>query len=1008
MYGIRTPMRRSRAHAFAVDEVRRIARDLDPAGAKSLESELFPIYASLQRSPREALAAAVLLGVGYPALTAAVRRYPGDVARILGPELAGPRSRTSYVTLLRSDIVDLADEAHVRSVLRSFARRERMRIALREVLPRSLRGADVDVTSRELAMLADATVEVALDEAVGWARRRFGRAMTHQGRASSFVVLGMGKLGGEELNAGSDIDPIYFYDTDEGYVAPPGQGAGDDLSSMTLHEYWQRVARRLTATLDDVTDEGQVWRVDLRLRPEGSSGPLVSSLAAAERYYESFGRLWERAAMLRARPVAGDRSLGERLLESLSPFVWRKRIDPRIATELIHLVRRGRTELSSDPERDLKLGAGGIREAEFFVQTLQLIWGGKDPSLRERSTLAALGRLESKGLCTQREASDVADGYLALRRVEHAVQVGTGVQTHAMPSGADLERIARMLGFVSGEALSKSLDEHRSRIERRLSSLLPEGQDPASRWGEVLGPLERGDAQGLAVALRRSLNAVHPSPVGGPDSGREDHILSLSASLSALGKHPDAVLGIRTREAFPGLAETLLDALFEAADPPQAARYLRVFFDRIRQPAVYVRLVFADPAALRRLIGILGASAFIGDALCNNPELGDMILFSRGALDEQGARREVLACRDAKAHPNEDPEEAFVGALRLAKTRLTLETAVADVSSALSVRTVNRVLSAVADTSLEIATERALRDPSAAGLSVIAMGKLGGREISYGSDLDVLFVFDPEAAPDPSDAAAYFTRAARRIIRYISTFHGAGPGYELDTRLRPSGNQGLLVTSLDAFARYHGQGEGRRAAVWEQMALVRARAAAGDPALGARAIDVARAAAFGEPPDIGAAAQEMSRIRTRVEREASQERDGVYDLKLGRGALLDIEFIVQFCQICNGPSLPESAKVAETPAAIDALASAGVLELTRARVLLEAYDFLRRLELRVRVVRADASHVLDAKSPTIVALARRMGMRDHPTRTAVDALIGRYREVTDAVRAEFDEVFAST
>lgn len=996
-------MRFRRGGGLDPDGLGSLARTVDPTRAASFEAELAPFYSELPPEVgRVALAAGALLAVCYPALVATVRREPATVARIVTDrDLGTPRSRRAYLDLARGAVGDVEDEARVRAQLRVFARRERLRIALREILPRAMHGADVDVTSRELAMLADATIEVALEEARAWARRRYGDPVGPDGAESRFVVLGMGKLGGEELNAGSDVDLIYFYDSDEGAVWPRGSRTSPTVdaapASMTLHEYWQRVARRLTATIEDVTEEGYVWRVDLRLRPEGGSGPLVNSLAAAERYYESFGRLWERAAMLRARPVAGSLALGDDLLGRLSPFVWRKRIDPSVATELVHLVRRARAELSNDPDRDLKLGAGGIREAEFFVQALQLVWGGKDASLRARPTLVALARLESKGLCTVGEAADISDGYLVLRRAEHAVQIGSGVQTHELPLGEDRVRIARILGFVTAEGLTSFLDEHRGRIARRFASLLPEGEDVVSKWSEVLGALELGETNALAERLRK----ITPA-------SSDDLILAMAGNLLDLGKHPDSVLGVRTRETYPGLADTLLDALFEAADPFQAARYLRVFFERVRQVAVYVRLLFSDPAALRRMMNVVGASAFIGDALCNNPELGDMILFSRGAPSEDAARHEVLACLHAPVPPEEDPEEAFVGALRLAKTRLTLEVALGDVSGEWGVREVNRALTAIADASLEAATRRALGTDAPKGLSVVAMGKLGGREISYGSDLDVIFVFDPAAAPDPSDAAAFFTRAARKIIRYISTFHGAGPGYELDTRLRPSGNQGLLVTSLDAFARYHeGAATSRRAAVWEKMALVRARPAAGDAELGARVLDVARAAAFGDPPDPAAAAAEMARIRARVEREAGQEKNGVYDLKLGRGALLDIEFIVQFLQIGNGPRLPASATTAETPRAIEELAAAGVLDADRARVLADAYTFLRRLELRVRVQRGDASHVLDTRSPVMGPLARRMGMRDHPARSASEALTVRYQELTTAVRAVFDDVFAT-
>ena len=973
-----------RAGAFA-----ELAERIDAALAKRLLGELGPAYAGTSDLARDA---AVLLAVCYPALAAFVRSEPAAVTRLID-DLSVPRSRERYLGLLATELGEDADEQRTRRLLRRFAARERARIALREVLPRSAGGADVDETSRELAMLADATLEAALAEAMRWAERRFGRALSSTGAEAGFVVIGMGKLGGEELNAGSDIDLIYFYDSDAGEVIDP-EG---DASGMTLNEYWQRVARRLTATIEDSTEDGPVWRVDLRLRPEGGAGPLVSSLASAERYYESFGRLWERAAMLRARPVAGDLALGERLLASISSFVWRRRIDPSLATELIQLVRRARSELSQNPERDLKLGPGGIREAEFFVQALQLIWGGRDPSLRTRSTLVALARLESKGLCTQREASDINDAYLALRRAEHVVQTATGVQTHDLPEGEGLHRLAKTLGFSSADAFSAALASHRRRVERRFLSLNPAGEAPDATWTSLLAALERRDARAVIDALRA---ASTPDRLEGPDI--EDYFAAFASSLLELAAHPDSLLGGRTRETFPGLAETFLDALFEAGDPAQAARYLRVFFGRVRQVAVYVRLVFADSAALRRLIAVLGASAFVGDALCNNPELGDMILFSRDAPSEASARAEVLSGLEKPPPPEEDPEEAFVESLRLSKTRLVLSVALADLSGAFGVREVNRVLTSVADASLEAAVRRALRTSKPEGLAVIAMGKLGGAEISYGSDLDVIFVFDPERAPDPIDAVGYFTKVARKVIRYISTFHGAGPGYELDTRLRPSGNQGLLVTSLEAFARYHGasvDSAPSRAAVWERMALVRARAAAGDLELGARAIAFARKAAFGPPPHFASAVSEVQHIRSRVAREASHEREGILDLKLGRGGILDIEFLCQVLLIMHGELSEGHPDVGETPRAIAVLTAGGVLSAEDGRTLQEAYAFLRLLELRVRVMRGDAAHVIEEGSVRLPSIARRMGMRDHPTMPAKTRLLERYRAVTSAVRA---------
>lgn len=964
-----------RARALVGDDA--LERELDDAGGRAVF---------------------VLLATGFPPL---LSRTTADLEICRGIAAEGwsaPRDRDTLRAALDARARGLVGDAFFLA-LRRFARFERARVALRELLPRAFGGADVDVSSAELSALADVVVDAALAEATTWAESRYGEPRTRAGTRSTFTVLGMGKLGGDELNAGSDIDLVYFYDADDGEAV---SAAGE---STSLHEFWSRVARRLTRAIEEPTDEGFVFRVDLRLRPEGARGPIVNSEHAAERYYESFGRFWERAALLRARPIAGDLALGHRLLATLEPFVWRRRIDPTIARDMHALVLQSRAELSRDGARDLKLAVGGIREAEFFVQTLQLVWGGKHPALRARNTMQAVALLEARGYITPREAADVADAYLALRRAEHMVQSMSGVQTHSLPEGPELETLAVSMGFGSISAFQSDLAGHMRRVAARFQSLLADLDPLAPSPTRALGAaIEREDVQAITLALVEL--AQEPEP--------------LAQRLLDLAKVPDGILGSRTREAHADLVEGVLEAILEAADPAQAAFYLHIFFKRVKQPAVYVRLMSADPTALRRIVAVLGASAFVGDALVNNPELGDMILFSREAVTPEAARREVLAAREHRASVEEDPDETLIGALRLAKTRVTIETALGVLAGGLGVRQVSEVLSAVADASLEIALRRALSssgggddDVEPVGFVVIAMGKLGGEEISFGSDLDLFFLYDPSSVPDTVDAPAYFTKRARRVITLISAFHGAGPGYELDVRLRPSGNQGLLVTSMEAFARYHGVNESdldgpkssTRAAVWERMALTRARPAAGDLALGERAVRLIRAAAqaTGCEPDSG---EEIVRIRQRVERESSRERRGVHDLKLGRGGLLDIEFVVQLSMIRAAGDLGAAGApwVRDTSLAIVALEALDLLTEAQAETLGSAYRFLRRLELMVRVARADASHILELDSPSLRPLARRMGVRDRPLKGAPDVLVAQYRATADAVRAVFEEV----
>jgi glutamate-ammonia-ligase adenylyltransferase len=925
----------------------------------------------------------VLLGTAFPPLRPVHGWQVDELERLF---TSGLRSRRTSEHFAGMESLLHREGDGLVSDLRRETWRERARIALREVLPRALGGAPVNVTASELACLADWAFEVALAEATRSASARFGDPRRADGDVSTIAVLGMGKLGGQELNAGSDVDVILIYDTDDG-------AAGE----ATLHQYWTHVARRLVHTIETPTEDGIVWRVDLRLRPEGSQGPLVYSWAAAERYYETWGRLWERAALLRARPIAGDLELGDALgREVIAPFVYRRLVDPGIATALAELVQRSRAELKVDLARDLKLGTGGIREAEFFVQALQLIWGGREPSLRVPGTLGALDRLQSKGLVTDREASSIADAWLLLRRAEHAIQFRTGLQTHALPKdAAELEAIARIVGFDGSAELARELGRARDSVSELFRSLLLEAPRPPPRYTVLLANLGERSAEVERLAEE--------------DFGNAD----VSEHLYALARNPSGLLGELTRERYPALADRVLGAVRSSSDPEQAVRYLRAFFARFLSPDAYVSALATEPRAAARLATVFGASAFVGDAIVARPDLADVVLFGQGTVSVDEARRAVEQELEAYARglspeaDEQDLREEFIGALRRAQRRVTVEVAVADLAGELPTREVTRVLSALADHVIESAVEFEMGE-SLRGLAVIAMGKLGGGDVGYGSDLDVIFVYDPDATPEGQHAPDWFSRSAQRIVRLITEPHSVGPGYELDTRLRPSGSHGLLVTSLPSFARYHGvplpgpPGDADRltvlssGAAWERQALLRARPCAGDRELGERVLRVAHAAAYerGAPP-----ASEVHHLRMRMERELARERPGRYDLKAGRGGLLDVEFAAQWLQMRHGKD--PRVRTTDTVGALHALRDAGYLAPEAFEALRDGYVFLRRLEQRIRVVHGSGASILDASAGGLPKLARRTGFTSAPTESEAEALLEAYADTTEQVRRAY-------
>jgi [glutamine synthetase] adenylyltransferase / [glutamine synthetase]-adenylyl-L-tyrosine phosphorylase len=953
-------------------DLEQLAFHLDPERAPALARDLAGV-------PGAELG--LVLGAAYPVLVPQRPALLEAIASLSRDGLSSRRLRGDILGRLLEAVAGQPSGEPWQRALQRAVWLEKVRIALREVLPAKLGGAELSETARELSELADAVVEVALAEATAHFSTRLGVPLRADGQRAELCVLGMGKLGGLELNAGSDIDIVFVYDSD------------DAQGEVSAHDFYTRVVRRAVSHIESQAPEGMIFRVDLRLRPEGSQGAVVNSFSAFERYYETWGRLWERAAMLRARPIAGSIALGATLeREVMSPFVYRREVDPNIASGLTDMVLRSRAELSDHPARDLKLGPGGIREAEFFVQTLQLVWGGKEPSLRVRGTLTALERLRLRGFVSDREAHDIARAYVLLRRAEHAVQWGTGIQTHLLPTDErDRERLARVLGYPDATTFGAELSEQRQRVSEAFASLTPGSRRERPRYGNLVALL--GDeAASASDELERAARASFEN------TEVPDH-------LRALARRADGLLGALTQEQYPDLADRVLGGLLECPDPEQAARYLRSVFSRLSAPRAYVAALANDQQALARLLTVLGSSAFVGEAIVTRPELLDIVLFGQGSVsDVHAAVTHQLedSSRQLEELDAHERDEALVGAVRQVKSRVLVEVAIADLAGAIGMRQATRTLSQLADEILQAVVRHVLGD--APGLCVIAVGKLGGREIGYASDLDLLFLYEPSAAPVPDEAAAHFSRLAQRIIRMLSEPHAGGPGYVMDTRLRPSGSHGLLVASVRSFASYHGVREteagaerpmGRSAgAAWERQALIRARYCAGDAALGARVMAIATLAAYeGGPPS----AAEMHRLRLRMERELGRERPTRRELKVGSGGLLDIEFLAQWLQMQHGSD--ESVRTPDTGEALEALAGRGYLPRADYELLRDAYRFLRRLEQRIHVHRGDGMSWIDAEALGLSGLGRKMGFQNGPTLNAGQQLFERYITVTSSVRA---------
>ena len=874
--------------------------------------------------------------------------------------------------------------------LRRHKRREFLRIGARDL--GSL--APVEETVGELTTLADFALDAACRFCRADLERRHGRVrLPGASRDNRFVVLGMGKLGGRELNFSSDIDLIYLYETDE----PASRGA------VPPTEFFGQLAERLTHAMGEVTEDGLVFRTDLRLRPMGSQGPAAQPVAAALLYYESWGQCWERAALIKARPVAGDLELGEAFLDDVRPFVYRRYLDFSTVEELRDMKARIERQQLADGDgrkRNLKLGYGGIREVEFFTQALQLVNGGYDPRLRKRNTLDALAELARHGYVPATECEALSAAYRFLRDVEHKLQIFAHQQTHVIPRGADRERaLARRLGYVrepGGEAdafwadYRRHTDAVHAAFERLFYSARKEfsAEGNGEVWQDleqrerVIGELgERGfpdavKAYGDLLAVRDGSGATPPGP-------RRRKVM---------------------RELMPALVKTILDS----AEPQQALHHMAEFGRRIGARTGFLSLLAENPGTTRLLIDLFANSRFLSVLFVNRPELLDSLIrvdLTRVAKN----RAEMLDELNASIAEAADVEDGL-DRLRRYRTEEFIRLGLHDLGGELGFAETVAQLTGLAEACLEAALDLARSETDrrhgaleAGRFAVLAMGKLGEAQLEYNSDLDLIFLYDgPDGAETSRGLGAheYHVQLGQRLITCLSAPTAEGVAYQLDMRLRPSGRSGPLVSSLEAFRRYHETSS----QLWERQALIRARFVAGDARLGAEAEAIAERFAYQDnfsDEDLG----EIDRLRMRMERELAREDGSRFDVKTGRGGLIDVEFLVQMLQLRFGHGHAELRR-RDTLGAAEALRELRLLGARDHRTLAEGYAFLRRLGHRLRLERDHDTHVLEREPGKLRAVALALGYEEKGRRSAGAALLRDYEKRRERIRACYDRFFS--
>jgi glutamate-ammonia-ligase adenylyltransferase len=868
------------------------------------------------------------------------------------PQLLAPagleRLRSGSDASARSEALKLpADEAACMTVLRRFRHAEALRLVFRDV-----NGLDeLPETLSATSVLYEALLELAL----GWSERalaaRYGASRDHDGALQRLLVIGFGKLGGSELNFSSDIDLVFAY---------PQGGHSDGARTLDNSEYFVRLGRQLVRLLNEPTMDGICARVDLRLRPFGNAGRLALSFAAMEQYYQNEGRDWERYAWIKARPVAGDRAAGKQLQELLRPFVYRRYLDYTAFAGLREMKALIDAEVArKDLADNLKLGAGGIREIEFIVQLTQLIRGGREPSLRVRGLLGALTACEARGHIGAARARMLREAYVLLRRVENRVQMLRDAQTHDVPADAlSRERIARGLDYPDWDSLHAALAKQRAVVSEEFAAvLMPQGGRAAR--------VPAADQLLWQRACDESLEAATLEASGfAPGAELADALLKLPQAAAVRAMSP------RSRERLDHLMPQLLDAARATTAPVPSLLRLCRLMQAVARRSSYLALLEEQPPARRRLVRLFADSAFLAERVIAQPLLLDDVLDPR--IDQLPLKRADITAEIARVLGTLEEREAEAELERInefkASTAFRLGLAFND-GRADAVATARR-LAALAESVVgavlalaerELVAQHGRLPGEGSGFSVLGYGSLGGEELGFASDLDLVFIYDGRRAHALSDGARpiegsrWYQRLAQRVMNWLTVLTRGGRLYEVDTRLRPDGSKGLLVSSLDAFVAY----QQSRAWTWEHQALLRARPVAGDAALNAELARVRRDILAVPRERVTVLAEVGSmRARWRAERDRSDERQ--LDLKQGHGGLLDIEFALQGLVLAHAAAQPGLLGVTANAGLIEACRAAGLLDSNQSAILTVAHaDLLQRalactLDLRSRIAPRDA------------------------------------------------------
>ena len=890
----------------------------------------------------------------------------GDLQKSYNDYEVRLKNRLADSTLVQTHGLDAAGRKHYKAtlqqILRKFRSREMVRIAWRDLIG----SAGLEETIQDLSTFAETCIDHALQYLYTLQCMENGIPKSADGVQQQLVVIGMGKLGGNELNFSSDIDLIFAF-------AETGR-TDHQTKALSNVDFFVKLCRDLVKTLSEFTPDGHVFRVDTRLRPDGDNGPLVMSFDNMEEYYQVLGREWERYAWIKARVVAGDKIGAENLMERLNPFIYRRYLDYGVFESIRNMKEQISLEVRRKGlENNVKLGPGGIREIEFFGQIFQLLRGGVTPSLQNRRILKILNTLRNENMIDKNTCDSLSAAYIFLRHVEHRLQEFSDQQTHDLPTkDSEKMRLSLSMGFPDWKSFALQLRQHMDHVHTHFNTLLEAADQKKSTQ-------EDNNSSNALTRLWIDPSVKENALTTLSDAGfkKPGEVMCLLEQFKASPK--TRALSQIGRNRIDRLIPLVIEAVSASDSPDMALKRILQLIDTIQRRTTYIALLLENPNALQHLIRLANASSWIVSFLARHPVLLDELIDPRTLYSppERAYLQDDLRRRLKKFSP--DDLEYQMEEMCIFRQINTLRVAAADITGHLPLMKVSDYLSDIAETILQetltiswnhltakhgTPSAKLNDQPCEKGFVVIAYGKLGGLELGYGSDLDMVFIHAGTTGRTdgnhPIENSQFFARLGQRVVHTLSTHTAAGKIYEIDMRLRPSGSSGILVSHFASYRQYQSQD----AWTWEHQALLRTRAIIGDKHL-TRWFHQTRKEILTRPREKESLQEDVRNMREKMRSALLKPHQDIFDIKQDRGGIVDIEFLVQYLVLLHAHQYPELVTFSDNVRQIRSLAETGILKENTAHVLRRAYLVYRatthRLNLREKSAILPGNTFLDLR-----------------------------------------------